>query len=510
MRVPWRRWQKTLTLSLSRSTGRGDESLSAMSLPLDDPGSERATDPRWLSVTCLMAAAVCVAIAINERDGEYYPKSLALVTVAIALCALGTLAPRVRDPGVGHSLMRLAALAAVVAQALVVLRSTPSGWFFWSNDLDPSASPRIYYGVVGAACVLAAIVALSMYTGWRVVARVAVPVAMLLHLVVGTWMIRASPSPRIDVHLFQQEAAKTLLHGDNPYATTFDDMYRSTAPGERPVYGEGLVRDGKVIFGFPYPPVSLYLSTLGYAAAGDHRYAQLLAITLSAALLAYGKPGAWSALMAVLFLFAPRSMFVLGRGWTEPFVVLFLAATVFCALRLRKLLPIALGLLLASKQYMVLAVPLVPLLLEGPFRWKSYLSLLAKAGGVALLVTLPFALWDWQAFWHSLVTVQKVAPFREDALSYLVWFYHQTGTQLGVAPAFAAATIAIGLALWRAERSAAGFAASVALVYLVFIALNKQAFANYYFFVIGALWCAAGSLQRPYGMGLNSEPSNVR
>ena len=42
-----------------------------------------------------------------------------------------------------------------------------------------------------------------------------------------------------------------------------------------------------------------------------------------------------------------------------------------------------------------------------------------------------------------------------------------------------------------APRTAAGFAGSVGLVMLVFFAFSKQAFANYYFFVIGALCCAA-------------------
>jgi hypothetical protein len=199
--------------------------------------------------------------------------------------------------------------------------------------------------------------------------------------------------------------------------------------------------------------------------------------------------------MAVLFLFAPRSFFVLGRGWTEPFVVLFLAATIFCACRCRRLLPVALGLLFASKQYLVLAAPLVWLLIDGPSRGRVYLALMLKAGGVAALVTLPFAAWDWPAFWHSLVTVQKVAPFREDALSYLVWIYHQTGIQLSVMPAFAAAGITLVLALWRAGRSPAGFAAGLALVYLVFISLNKQAFANYYYFALGALYASVAVSQ---------------
>jgi 4-amino-4-deoxy-L-arabinose transferase-like glycosyltransferase len=270
------------------------------------------------------------------------------------------------------------------------------------------------------------------------------------------------------------------------------------------------VRNGKVLFGFPYPPLSLYLSTLGYAVAGDYRYAQLIALAGAALLITFARRGSWSSLIAILLLFAPRSFFVLCRGWTEPFAVLCLALTIFCALRYRKLLPIALGLLLASKQYLVLALPLVALLVDIPDRWRNSMKLALQAIGVAALVTAPLALLDPQAFWHSLVTVQALSPFREDALSYLVWYFHQTGIKAGVLPAFIAAVVAIALALWRAERSPAGFAASLALVCLLFISLNKQAFANYYSFVIGALWCAMAATPVPAAHPLNETVVNVR
>jgi hypothetical protein len=52
---------------------------------------------------------------------------------------------------------------------------------------------------------------------------------------------------------------------------------------------------------------------------------------------------------------------------------------------------------------------------------------------------------------------------------------------------------AIGVAIWcsrRFERSPHHFALGVALTFLTFFALNKQAFANYYYLVIAALGCA--------------------
>jgi hypothetical protein len=59
-----------------------------------------------------------------------------------------------------------------------------------------------------------------------------------------------------------------------------------------------------------------------------------------------------------------------------------------------------------------------------------------------------------------------------------------------ILPAAVASLIALMIAVWRSPRSPAGFAASLALLSLAFFAFNKQAFCNYYFFVIGALCCA--------------------
>jgi hypothetical protein len=106
----------------------------------------------------------------------------------------------------------------------------------------------------------------------------------------------------------------------------------------------------------------------------DPRFAQAVALTIAGMLIGYSRPGRIPKLAAALLMFTPTEWFVLGRAWTEPFVILFLSATVFCAARrLRWALPIALGLLLASKQYLVLALPLSFLLLAD-FNWRSKAS----------------------------------------------------------------------------------------------------------------------------------------
>ncbi len=261
--------------------------------------------------------------------------------------------------------------------------------------------------------------------------------------------------------MFQQDGARELLHGGNPYAMTFPDIYHSTFPGHAPAYGNGLVVNDRLQFGFVYPPLSLLLSTMGYVVAGDYRYAAALALVLAAAVIGYPRGGYprggyadrgryvdraeyagrgpvpnWP--LRVLLLFTPRvRFFVLARGWTEPFVLLLLAATVFIARRpiarhvaagdaagpripwnewnSRRnvwLLAVALGLLIAVKQYAIIALPLSFLLLPPRWRWRDWFYLGGWGVAVAAAVTMPFAVWNLPAYWKSVVRVQLMGPFR--------------------------------------------------------------------------------------------------
>ena len=176
---------------------------------------------------------------------------------------------------------------------------------------------------------------------------------------------------------------------------------------------------------------------------------------------------------------------------------MLLAATLFLAVRQSRLLPLALGLFLVTKQYLILAVPLTFCLLPAGWRWRDWLWLLIKTAIVGAAVTLPLALWNFHAYWRSTVTVQELAPFRWDALSYLVWFGYRghlvTEPSTAVIWSSLAALVTLALARRGVPRTPAGFAAGVSFVALAFFAFNKQAFCNYYFFVIGAMCCAAAA-----------------
>jgi hypothetical protein len=475
-----------------------------------------------LALPAFACAAVALGQAIHVRDGEYWPAAVGWLAAAIVLAAAGALLrPRRRPAWWGRVAVPLMAAGAVV-QIVQLLTSPPSGRNSWSDDLAPGTSLAPFRAGVAIAGVLI----LTLLRDDARLRRVALPLLLVTHFVLGVWLIRTAPDPHIDVYVFQQEGAKALLRGENPYAATFPDIYRST-DGVRAVYGADLTEGGRVHFGFPYLPLSLFMALPGYLIAGDHRYAQLAAMTLAGALVALARPGRVAALAAALLLFTPRGFFILGRGWTEPFTALLLALTVFLACRDRATptgtppppryarwgLPFAAGLLLATKQYLALAVPLLWLLLPRPATTPRTLSFGLKAFLAGALVTLPLVLADVRAFWRSTVTVQLLAPYRTDALTFQNFWLHRRGLlpadgSLPPAgsipptwPAPVAALLGIALVLWRAERSPAGFAGGVALVFLLFISLNKQAFANYYYFVVAALCCAAGATTCPAGDG---------
>lgn len=298
----------------------------------------------------------------------------------------------------------------------------------------------------------------------------------------GTWLIKSIPYPFIDVFVFQQNSSKALLDGRNPYLLVAPYIY-----GDLSGYSPELVRGTWFTFGSPYPPLSIYLSSLGYFFEGDVRYAHLLAFLLSGVLIAFMQPGRMPKLAAYLFLFMSRSFYVLEMSWTEPFVVLLLVATIYCALHHPRWLVIPAGLFLVSKQYILFIAPLLfmPLPLNAAW-WRRFVQI----GLVGFFVTAPLAFWNVPAFIWNVVSVHLKQSFRLDALTYLAAYARVVETEPSQWFGFVVLLVSF-LLVWRFfPRTPAGFAAAVAWCLLIFFAFSKQAFCNYYFLVIGAIACA--------------------
>lgn len=452
--------------------------------------SSRTTSPRAdypPLAPLLIIAALALSYALQLSDGHFQVQALVWLALTLVGSLLAVAGARWRG--------WLPSRAAIpVFLGLGTLLQIALFWQKPPGIYLAASWPGDYLPFFGGLLIAAALVGLGIWRGGPL-RRIWFPALLLTHFLLGAWVLEQSPAPDIDVFIFQQESGAALLRGENPYNLTFPDIYGD----DEPYYGPGLSEGGRVDFGFPYPPLSLFLALPGYVLAGDYRYAQLLALGGAAAALALARPGRSGALAGALLLFSPRVFFVLEQGWTEPFLVLLLALTVACACRWPRALPLALGLLLAGKQTMVFVPPLALLLVGGWGRWRAWWALLWRAGVVALVVSLPLALGALRGFVYAVLVLQLYQPLRTDALSYAAALT-RSGLPAPTWLAFAAVALALALALWRGAPTPAGFAAGVSLVYLAFFVVNKQAFCNYYFFALGALCCGIAAAQ-PGGSG---------
>jgi hypothetical protein len=446
-------------------------------------GLDETRSDRWQSALFLTAAAIALGNAVHINNGFLDLKAISYLSWALLFSALAVLMPRVKWLESRRELPSVLLLAAgLIFQFGKLLNGSP-GIYSRLGGPQPYAT---YFTWLAAAAVVAG----SLVPDGTWLRRSRILAFLAIHFALGLWMIHTSPNPSIDVYVFQRDGINELFAGRNPYAMTYPDIYGNTT-----FYGEGLSVNGRLTFGFPYPPLSLFLAIPGHL-FGDHRYSQLGAMTASGALMAFARPGRLGALAAALFLFTPRGLFVLEQGWTEPFLVFLLSATVFAACRRETWVPYLFGLFLVAKQYLVFVVPLAWLIVRRPIADRKELGGWAlKALAVGAAVSLPLALWNIGAFTTDVVTLQVHQPFRDDSLSYLAYAVRRGGSPLPTSLAFIAAGLAVALSLLLAPRTASGFAGAVALTYLGFFALNKQAFCNYYYFVLGALCSAVAALQ---------------
>jgi len=461
--------------------GRAPECLAGVGR-----GSRHSTGiDRAISALGMGLFTLSVGYAINLTNGLYDGRALLWLTISLLFCiaAVALQNSRKAESLSQHVLALALAVGIVVEMLLLMARRWTEPW--------PSAA------IVGMS-----LIGLLQLFDLR---RLRIPLILItsaLFFYAGVVVINLVNDPGVDVYTWQQHTSVALMDGRNPY-----ELRLATNRWGTRFYAPGVVdQNGNLTCAFPYPPLSLLMVLPGFLLGGDIRYAQLAAIAISAVLMAMARPGSAGrigALVGVLFLLTPRVFYLLWTGWTEPLVVLNFSLVMFCACRWRKGLPWALGLFFATKQYTVLALPLLPLLVQGPERWKELRAIVMKAGIVVAVINLPFLLWNVHEFTRAVLLLQVVPPFRTDALSYLVWIYSWTGTKPPMWIPSLPVTLAIALSLWRVPRSPAGFAGALTLVTALCFAFNKQAFCNYYYFTIAtACWSIAATtlplqLERP-------------
>ena len=425
-----------------------------------------------------VAAAAALGHALQQGNGFYDPVALSWVLAAGAMVIVAIAAMSASQAEAGAYTWALSALlaAGIGWQIVALTRATPGMY------LNPAASTNVFTSLIlGQVAVMLLGLLVPKCRSWWF------PAVLALHLAAGVWMLRASPSPAIDVVTVHRAAIAGLLRGRNPYSITFQNIYGPDSP----FYNPQAVSGDQVLFGYPYPPLSLVLAVPAQLLAGDYRYLELASLVLAGAFIGYATRSTNAKLAAVLFLTTPRIFFVLEQGWTEPVAVLLLALTVWAGGRRPALASWASGLLLVSKQYLVLAAPIVLRM-----AWKNgritptFVVRSLIAGSV---VTLPFLLWNPRAFVETVVLLQAREPFRLDSLSLLSWAARAGWGQGSFLWPLAAGAVATAFAMWRTPNTPAGAAASVSLSALAAFVFGSKAFCNYYFFVVGALCCTVAA-----------------
>ena len=466
-------------------------------------GVRHASTVRALSRPWLIVAAIGLTLTLQLSDGFYDRPTLVWLGLSLVAALLGLTGvrwPWPARPEREQAVTQWLLVAGVLVSA-VALVSRPLARYM--DDARPWAHPEVLVAVAVASVAAISVRPSHGVAAWRSAATVLVAFGIWL----GAWTVRESPTPHIDVIPVHAAAFSSLSRGESPYAVTFKDIYTA----DEAFYAEGM-RDGRrVLFGFPYPPLSLLLAWPGYALLGDLRYSEVLALAIAAALIMWMGDGV-GLLCAATLLLAPRLVFHLEQGWTEPFPILLLALTVATALRRPAWAWLPLGLLVASKQHMVLALLFAPMLMAARASqrpdWGQIARFILKAVAVAAVVTLPLALIDVDAFVRSAVLLQLREPFRLDSLSFsreLLLRGVPLDKEGALTVSLTAGLAGIGLSWWRAPRTPAGFAAALGLTCFLITAFGKKAFLNYYFLVFAFLLVAVAA-SRPTATATSQPP----
>lgn len=435
----------------------------------------------------LLLAAVGLGHALQRPDG-------ATALLVFALFAAGVAVWRSPVGDARSEALARGVLVVGITLQCVLWVSQPAGMYL---RVTPDDRERFLYAIELLSVVSVAAVLLEGRWAWATLAM-----AVGAFCWMGVWTVAHSPSPFIDVHVWQKEGVRALLEGHSPYALTIPNIY-----GHGRYYCDGCVEGGRVLFGYPYPPLSLLVSLVGEVLAGDYRYALVACYALAGVAVALAVPGALGRGAALLFLTTPRLLFTVEQGFTEAVLALGLGLTVLCATRWRRGLPVAVGLLLAGKQYAPLLLPLVPLLVPRGTPRRGWGRFFAVALGTALVVTLPLVLMDVRAFFHSALVFHLKQPFRVESLSIPAAIVRTFGGEPMLWTAPVAMLGAYALALWRAPRTPGAFVTASAWVLLVFFAFGKQAFTNYYALMVMFLATAGAVMAR--NVHRSGEPPSV-
>ena len=213
----------------------------------------------------------------------------------------------------------------------------------------------------------------------------------IVPLVAGSvWRSQGDPGDHAQSEvIIVEEAASASLDGQDPYAAEYRDGPLSDRPLATQVHFPYL--PGMLVFGLPR-------ALAGHVAWADARV-WFAIVALAAAVAGLRRmdaaPDARVRTFQVLFALPTGTLLLATGGVDIPVIALLLATFVLAERGGSSAAGLSGGLALAMKQTSILVLPfLVFVIPRGPARRRFIMT----AGLVAGTLTVPFALWDWDAF----------------------------------------------------------------------------------------------------------------
>lgn len=285
-------------------------------------------------------------------------------------------------------------------------------------------------------------------------------------IVLGGLVILNTAHMPLDVWAAHDQAGRALVEGNNPYADlSIEPSFEAD-------------EDSSEITSYPYTPPNLFGFGLASALTGDSRWFSLACWVGFLLLISHASPRS-AGRDAVMWLMAsqPAWPLTLEMSYTEPLSLLLMAAAVVAWKRRPALGLAALGVFLASKQYLVVVAPL--LLIPRLLSWR-------QRTGVALAVMVAAGLgliWGFDHYYEGIVAYHsRVPPQAPSANLYGI------GAALGIPvsiPSPVGIVAGLGATVWFARRVTTPpdliLGAMLGLSVAFFLA--SQAFVNYWLLV---------------------------
>ncbi|MEX0698173.1 MAG: glycosyltransferase 87 family protein [Acidimicrobiia bacterium] len=287
----------------------------------------------------------------------------------------------------------------------------------------------------------------------------------------GGLLILGFQTPLIDVLLAHDAAAEVVATGGSPYGE--EVVVPDTSPYSPP---------GRLIVGYPYPPVTALGYVLGVWVLGDPRWFSVLTLAAAASCLILGVAGddTQRRPAALLLVSLPGMPILVFLGWTEPLTLLLLVSSMLLWDRRPWSAAILGGLAIASKQYMLVVAPLF---LIAAYRRDPKRPAVMALAGIASVI--PSVLVGWTDLFRSTFTNLAGLNVRPDGSS-IQGLLLNLGIGLRIPLAVSlGAPLAVGLLLATRAHNRREVAASACLVLTTFFLLGSQAFVNYWFLIAG-------------------------